>query len=194
MSTGRQNEELARLALATHPKNRPVIKYDERPSGPSREERMIERLVSGGQTGVDRAALDVAIACGIPHGGWCPRGRLSEAGPIPARYQLTETDSAKYWVRTEQNVIDSDGTLILYRRERSGGTSFTERMTHKHGRPCCCLDLMLDPPPDTVKQWINGTAICTLNVAGPRESTAPGIYQQAYAFLLQVFGEDESVR
>jgi predicted Rossmann-fold nucleotide-binding protein len=96
---------------------------------------MIERLVSGGQTGVDRAALDVAIACGIPHGGWCPRGRISEAGPIPAHYQLTETDSFKYWVRTERNVIDSDATLILFcdrtrtqcngtrtRKERDGRT------------------------------------------------------------------------
>jgi len=71
------------------------------------------KIISGGQTGVDRGALDAAIGLGIPHGGWCPRGRLAEDGPIPARYVLSETDSPEYWLRTEQNVSDSDATLIL---------------------------------------------------------------------------------
>ena len=72
-------------------------------------------IVSGGQTGVDRGALDAAIAAGIPHGGWCPRGRLAEDGPIAAQYQLRETRSAKYYIRTRKNVLDSDATLILCR-------------------------------------------------------------------------------
>ena len=75
------------------------------------------KIVSGGQTGVDRGALNAAIALGIEHGGWCPAGRVSEDGTIPSRYEMTETDSADYPTRTQQNVIDSDATLILYEQK-----------------------------------------------------------------------------
>ncbi len=92
-------------------------------------------IVSGGQTGVDRAALDVAIAIGIAHGGWCPAGRLSEDGSIPSRYELRETDSHEYPVRTEQNVIDSDATLILYEGRLKGGTLLTQRICRRLGKP-----------------------------------------------------------
>lgn len=87
--------------------------------------RGVRRIVSGGQTGVDRAALDVAMQLSIEHGGWCPRGRLAEDGTIPSRYDLRETRSAKYHVRTERNVVDSDATLILYRKSLTGGTLLT---------------------------------------------------------------------
>ncbi len=97
------------------------------------------RIVSGGQTGVDRAALDVAIALGIEHGGWCPRGRLAEDGTIPARYLLRETSSSEYAVRTEQNVIDSDGTLVIYYQRLQRGSLLTYRLAKEHGKtsvPC----------------------------------------------------------
>jgi hypothetical protein len=147
---------------------------------------VVQRVVSGGQTGVDRAALDAAMAVGLPHGGWCPRGRLAEDGRIPARYQLRETVAAEYWIRTEKNVVDSDGTLILYRRELSGGTHLTHRMAVKHGRPFLLIDLDEPPEPHTVLAWIESEGIAVLNVAGPRESSEPGIFRQAGEFLTQV--------
>ena len=101
----------------------------------------LERVVSGGQTGVDRAALDAAIAVGLEHGGWCPRGRLAEDGVIPSEYQLRETWSADYPVRTEQNVRDSDGTLILGHGPLQGGTDLTWRMAKRHAKPCFVVDL-----------------------------------------------------
>lgn len=102
---------------------------------------MIRRLVSGGQTGVDRAALDAAIELDIQHGGWCPRGRRAEDGRISDHYQLDETKSANYAERTEQNVIDSDATLILYRKPLSGGTKLTKRLAEKHLRDVLLVDL-----------------------------------------------------
>lgn len=147
------------------------------------------RIVSGGQTGVDRAALDAAAALGIAHGGWCPRGRLAEDGRIPDRYLLQETDSPEYPVRTERNVLDSDSTLILCRGRPTGGTELTRRLAHAHRRPCLVLDL--DGPPDqgAVRRWLAKHRPETLNVAGPRESQCPGIAEQAAALLVRLFGE-----
>lgn len=141
------------------------------------------RIVSGGQTGVDRAALDVAIALGIDHGGWCPRGRLAEDGQIPARYQLRETDSSDYAVRTEQNVIDSDGTLVLYLGQMSGGTELTRRVARKHRRPVLEIDLANQPNAGDVHRWLDTNNIQVLNVAGPRESSSPGVTTLAENFL-----------
>ncbi len=150
----------------------------------------LRRIISGGQTGVDRGALDAAIYLGIEHGGWCPRGRLAEDGLIPSRYELTETDSAKYPVRTAQNVIDSDGTLILYERELLGGTSLTLRLAKEHGKPCLTIDLASPLEPGTVCDWIAEHAIEVLNVAGPRESSSPGIADGARSFLVQAFASE----
>lgn len=100
-----------------------------------RQDHFVKRIVSGGQTGVDRGALDAAIFLGIAHGGWCPQGRLAEDGTIPPRYELTETNSSKYPIRTQQNVIDSDGTLILYAGELQGGTSLTLRFARERNKP-----------------------------------------------------------
>ncbi len=87
---------------------------------------MIRKIVSGGQTGADRAALDWAMSRGVPHGGWCPKGRRAEDGPIPARYCLQETEAANYLVRTEQNIVDSDGTVIFtLKAVLSGGSKRT---------------------------------------------------------------------
>jgi len=146
----------------------------------------IRKIVSGGQTGVDRAGLDVALYLQIEQGGWCPRGRLAEDGRIPDKYELAETDSSEYRFRTEQNVIDSGGTLILYSESMSGGTLLTRRVAKKHDRPCLAVDLSVNPDAAEVRNWIRKEKIETLNVAGPRESSCPGVSDAAREFLLKV--------
>ena len=140
-------------------------------------------MVSGGQTGVDRAALDVAIALGLEHGGWCPRGRRAEDGTIPARYALSEHASADYAARTEANVVDSDATLILHRGELSGGTALTRDLARREDKPLLLVDLAASPDPADVRRWIDEHDVRVLNVAGPRESHRPGIGAEARAFL-----------
>jgi hypothetical protein len=144
---------------------------------------VIERVLSGGQSGVDRAALDVALALGIPCGGWCPRERLAEDGPIDSRYPLRETPSEDYPQRTEWNVRDADGTLVLTRGEPLGGTAYTIRVAARMRRPLLVLDLRERPDPKQVLEWAASAGVRTLNVAGPRESGAPGIHAQARRFL-----------
>ncbi len=149
----------------------------------------VTRIVSGGQTGVDRAALDVAIELGIEHGGWCPRGRLAEDGRIAACYQLQETEASEYSVRTERNVIDSDGTLILYRFRLQRGTLLTNRLAQSHGKPL--LRVRLDRAIDlsAIQRWLFDAKIHALNVAGPRESSQPGIALQAAQLLRRLLTE-----
>jgi len=151
-------------------------------SGPVRP----QKIISGGQTGVDRAALDAALALDIPVGGYCPRGRRAEDGRIAASYPLTETTSADYPERTARNVREADGTLILTRGTPSGGTALTRELAERHGKPCLVIDL--DQPADVhaTRIWIARHGIRTLNVAGPRESSRPGIYRQAREFLQHV--------
>lgn len=148
---------------------------------------ILRKIVSGGQTGVDRAALDVAAFLEIEHGGWCPAGRRAEDGRIPACYRLKQTESRDYAVRTEQNVIDSDGTLILYWRKMSGGTDLTRKMAHRHRRPCLSIDLTkVDSKVyGELCRWLQENNIAVLNVAGPRESSSPGITQTATGFLIK---------
>ena len=135
------------------------------------------KIISGGQTGVDRAALDFAIRHGFEHGGWCPQGRLAEDGVIPPIYRLRETDSAEYDERTEKNVLDSDATLIVAReRELSGGTAFTKICAKQHGRPLLVVyqrDGVL-PGAAALSNFLKQNNVRTLNVAGPRESLTPG--------------------
>jgi hypothetical protein len=147
------------------------------------EAGLVRKIVSGGQTGVDRAALDVALALGIPCGGWCPRGRAAEDGLIPARYPLQETDSHDYAERTRRNVIDSDGTLILAIGELHGGTLLTAKLAEKNGKPCLIIDLASPPMPGKVHSWIREYEISVLNVAGPRETQHPGMHALASGFL-----------
>lgn len=155
-------------------------------SGPDSESLRV-RIVSGGQTGVDQAALDLAMALGLEHGGWCPRGRLCESGRIHSRYQLRESHSPRYDVRTEQNVEDSDGTLILYHQKLNGGTALTLRMAQKYQRPFLMVDLakesQLSQAAAGVRMWLLAHTIRTLNIAGPRESSCPGIHDRAFSFL-----------
>ena len=149
---------------------------------------MLRRIVTGGQTGVDRAALDAAIRLGIEHGGWCPRGRRSEDGPIPLRYQLTEADSVDYPVRTERNVMDSDATLILFQQQITGGTQLTRRLAKRHGKPYFLQDLDESMDPTGASEWLAACEPAVLNVAGPRESTVSGVYDRALEFMIQLLG------
>lgn len=178
---------------------------------------MIRKIISGGQTGVDRAALDVAIHLNVPHSGWCPRGRRAEDGPLAPIYQLQETESFNYAERTEKNVIDSDGTLILHQGPLTGGTLLTVQLAQRWSKPFFTVDLacpwnghagpMIDHDnspnmpsvagvssdespsrePRSLLSWIVAHRIETLNVAGPRESSVPGIGQMAREFLFSFF-------
>lgn len=151
-------------------------------------EHLVSKIVSGGQTGVDRAALDVAIDLQIPHGGWCPFGRRSESGIIPMVYELTETESSDYVVRTEKNVLDSNGTLILHFGRLAGGTKLTAVYAKRHERPFMTVDLKGHVAGITIpafQDWLSQNRIHTLNVAGPRESSFPDIGSLAYRFLRQ---------
>ena len=149
---------------------------------------MLKKIISGGQTGVDRAALDVALQLGLPCGGWCPKGRRAEDGPISLRYPLTETPSENYEQRTEWNVRDSDGTLILsINREISGGTAYTKECARRLNKPFLVIDLLEPLEASTVQAWLKTYDIHSLNVAGPREEKSPGIYARAFDCLLALF-------
>jgi hypothetical protein len=153
----------------------------------------VRKIVSGGQTGVDRAALDVALELGLPHGGWCPRGRKSEDGIIPPQYDLQETPSDDYAERTERNVVDSDGTLVLCFGEPTGGTALTLRLARRHGKPSCVApleDASRRAALEKVSRWLRAQPIAVLNVAGPRESQAPGAGAAARALLRQLWLEE----
>ncbi len=143
----------------------------------------IEKIVSGGQTGVDRAALDAAIACQVPHGGWCPKDRLAEDGRIADCYQLTELPSREYATRTERNVVDSDGTLLLYHPPLSGGTLLTQRLARRWNKPMFRQQLAGTVDYDAIVAWIAEHQLRTLNIAGPRGSSRAGLQQEAYEVI-----------
>lgn len=147
---------------------------------------MIEKIISGGQTGVDRAALDLALERGLPCGGWCPKGRRAADGPIPRRYPLLETPSADYAERTEWNVRDSDGTLVLTRGRPTEGTAYTIQVADGLGKPCLVIDLEQPWKASAIREWMASHHIKILNVAGPRESKSPGIYRETLALLREV--------
>lgn len=151
--------------------------------------RRPSKIVSGGQTGVDRAALDVARLLNIPHGGWCPKGRLAEDGMIPDRYPLTETASRSYTYRTQQNVSDSDGTLIIFQAPLDGGTRLTYRKAVEWDKPVFLRDLDVPFNPKAIEKWMFENHIETLNIAGMRESGRPGIYARTVELLLGLWSE-----
>ena len=135
---------------------------------------------------MDRAALDVSLELGLPCGGWCPQGRKAEDGPIPLRYPLNETPSPDYSQRTEWNVRDSDGTLILTRGKRKGGTALTIVVAKLLEKPYVVMNLNKEPALEKVRAWAEAHHIGVLNVAGPRESENPGIYEQAIELLRRI--------
>lgn len=139
-------------------------------------------VVSGGQTGADRAGLDWAIAMGIPYGGWCPKGRRSEDGEIPSHYLLKETPGTGYLKRTEWNVRDSDATLIFTLDDvLSGGSGRTAQFAEAHGKPW--LHVRPTVHPQYVARFLARHRVRILNIAGTRGSAAPGIEELVHAML-----------
>ncbi len=154
-------------------------------------EKMIKKIISGGQTGADRAALDFAISRDIDYGGWVPLGRRAEDGPIPTSYRaLTECESTRYEERTERNVADSDGTLILSHGAPFGGTLLTSKIAANLLKPHLIIDFQIDATASAAAkaiEWVEDNEIETLNVAGPRASSDPAIYDKTIDLLTLLF-------
>ena len=141
---------------------------------------MIRKIISGGQIGADQAALDVAIKLGFPHGGWIQKGRKTQSGILPAKYQLKELPTAGYKRRIEQNVIDSDGTVIISHGEPTGGAEYSRKMADKHRRPCLHVDLKESSTfviASKINTWVLENNIEVLNVTGSRASEDSTIYK-----------------
>ena len=150
---------------------------------------IVQKIISGGQTGADRAALDFAIANRIPHGGWCPAGRVAEDGTIDWRYRLKETPSQSYVQRTEWNVRDSDGTVVFsVASELVGGSKLTCEFAIRHNKPCVHISQRADgeKASDKLREFVQKHGIKILNIAGPRSSTEPGIGDFTKSVLLAV--------
>ena len=142
-------------------------------------------IISGGQTGVDRAALDVAIKLGIDYGGFCPKGRLAEDGVIPYKYVLEEIKSFKYSKRSLANVKLSDASLVIYQGILSGGTLKTIEYCKQHNKPVFAINLLetLNRIRVNFNNWIHNNHVTVLNIAGPRESEAP-VYDMSFSLLM----------
>ncbi len=156
---------------------------------------IITKIISGGQTGADRAALDFAIKHNIPHGGWVPKGRQAEDGNLSDRYQLQEMPTPEYSKRTEQNVLDSGGTLIVSHGHLTGGSSLTEHLAEKHEKPCIHINLSnltMREASMIINKWIQRHKIAILNVAGPRDSEDPMIYQATMNLLDTTFPQNKA--
>ena len=152
----------------------------------------IAKIISGGQTGADRGGLEAAIDSAVPHGGWCPKGRISEDGVIPAHYNLVETKSTAYPARTEANIVDAHCTVVFTFGKPTGGSKKTVALAEKHQRSCLCVDLAAltdEAAARGVLEWLSPGGLMrpgivvpppnpVLNVAGSRESKAPGIQQR----------------
>lgn len=148
----------------------------------------IVRIISGGQTGADRAALDAAIACGVPHGGWCPKGRLAEDGQIPERYHLQESGSEEYAVRTRRNVEAADLTVVFSHGPLTGGSLLTQQFADELRKPCLHLDLNENFQGLEKKFPTLGSIV--LNVAGSRASDDSAIYDAVYTAVVELLNRD----
>ena len=151
---------------------------------------MISKIISGGQTGADRAALDFAIKMEIQHGGWIPKGRLAEDGPLSSKYNLKEMRTKSYPRRTEKNVVDSDGTLIVSRGRLTGGSQYTMDMAIMHSKPWLHINLNETSSLEAAQKvidWVLSNEIETLNIAGPRASKDPKIYRAVFELLETVY-------
>lgn len=170
---------------------------------------IISKIISGGQTGADRGGLDAAIALKLPHGGWCPRGRKAEDGVIPSKYKLKEIKSYFYQERTRKNVLDSDATVVFCHGKPAGGSNLTLEYAKKYKSPILTVDLeakynhpvkISDWLEKKVKQKIISEAgkecippiTFTLNIAGSRESEAPGIQENVMKIMGEVLRMSQS--
>ena len=150
------------------------------------------KLISGGQTGADRAALDVAMELGLDHGGWVPKGRAAEDGPLPGRYRVRETPSEDRAERTERNVADSDATLLISHGPLTGGSELTRRFAAALGKPVLHVELGklgAAEAAERIARWLGALGCRTLNVAGPRASEEAGIHAAAGAVLRHAISE-----
>ena len=148
----------------------------------------LEKIISGGQSGVDRAALDAALSKKFPCSGWCPQGRLAEDGPIPARYPLLEL-AGGYRERTRQNVMASDATAVIYFSELEGGTKLTVAYCQRAAKPCKLIDgndIAVSRASGELFEFIRSQAVRTLNVAGPRLSKSPEAYRYTFDLVLDL--------
>ena len=153
----------------------------------------IEKIISGGQTGADQAALDFAIEKEIPHGGWLPKGRLTESGILPDKYNLQEMPTMSYSKRTEKNIRDAHGTLIVSHGRLSGGSALTWKLARKHGKPCIHLDLegySVAVAAQMLNSWLQDCGIRTLNVAGARASKDFRIYKTVKDLLISALSKE----
>jgi hypothetical protein len=152
---------------------------------------ILKKIISGGQAGVDRGALEAALELGLEHGGFVPRGRRAEDGRVPERFQLIETPSDQYPPRTAMNVKLGDGTLLLFHGKaalaKSRGTKLTLQMLVDQEKPWWACDPRLEGHAERAAVWIASHHIEVLNVAGPRESKCPGIQEEARRFVRMVF-------
>ena len=155
---------------------------------------MIAKIISGGQTGADRAALDFAIRHGIPYGGWVPRGRRTEDGTLPQKYLLEEMPTPDYAQRTEKNVLSAEGTLVVSHGYLKGGSALTVFLAERHGKPCIHADLdewSVRDAAERIRKWLRDQRIGVLNVAGPRAGMDREIYRATFDLLEALLAEFE---
>ena len=148
---------------------------------------VLKKIISGGQTGADQGALDASIKYSLPHGGWVPKGRLTENGPLPDEYKLKEIPTKNYPDRTEKNVLASDGTVVITHGKLTGGSALTKKLAEKHKRPSLHINLNETPAflaASEINAWINENNIEILNVAGSRASKDPKIYEDT-TYIIQ---------
>jgi len=157
--------------------------------------RQIAGIISGGQTGADRGGLEAAMELGIPHGGWCPKGRRAEDGAIPRKYRLKQTRSPSYPARTERNVLVSDGTVVFTFGPPEAGSALTLKLARKHGKPFLHVDLAKRSPAastERLRAWIDQEGVAILNVAGSRESDAVGMQAMVWRIVKASFRDPGS--
>jgi hypothetical protein len=151
---------------------------------------MPAQIISGGQTGADRGGLEAAMELGIGHGGWCPKGRIAEDGVIPKRYKVHPTESPRYDVRTKRNVREADATVLFTVGRPEGGDALTLRDAKYAEKPALHLDLSkvtYGAAAKELRKWAAKQKIVVLNVAGSRESVAPGLQHVVHGILMAAF-------
>lgn len=166
------------------------LTYDKKVLNESKEHKYfmikVEKIISGGQTGADRAALDFAIDNDIPYGGWLPKGRKTEDGPLSEKYHLQEMPTGNYSKRTEKNVLDSDGTVIVSHGFLTGGSALTREFAIQHRKQFIHIDmneLSLQEAGERLSSWLIEKEIKILNVAGPKAGKDPKVYDAALLLL-----------